>query len=108
MKLIIYDAASSNDNPGQDSPLQGKKRKIEIQSFGTSQERVQALASQFPGQSISFYDTSDGPPGWTDVAEDTIDALCAALAARPQLTVYKPGKQIIATLTTSVQIHSLV
>ncbi len=101
MKAIIYEAATSIDfpptDPGPGSGFQGKKRTVEIQESGTSRERCQALASQFPGQTISFYHISDGRPGWTDVAEDTIDALSAALEARTQLRVYKQGKQKSAT-----------
>ncbi|DBA92136.1 TPA: hypothetical protein ACH3X1_015861 [Trebouxia sp. C0004] len=74
VKSIIYEAAMSINIPPE---IQGTQQAVEIQESGTSRERCQAIVSQFPGQSISFYNISDGRPGWTDVAEDTIDALSA-------------------------------
>ena len=90
MKLIVYEAATPNEEPPENA---GTKREVEIPDSGTPQERCQALIRQFPGHRISFYDTSDGLPGWTDVAEDTVDALSGVVQARRQLRVSKQGKQ---------------
>ena len=95
MKLIVYEAATPNEEPPEN---QGTKREVEILDSGTPQERCQALIQQFPGHRISFYDTSDGLPGWTDVAEDTIDALSDAVQVRRQLRVFKQGKRNTAAL----------
>ena len=89
MKLIVYQAATSNDTPHEN---QGTKREVSIPVSGSAQERCQELFCQFPGYCISFYDTADDLPGWTDVTEDTIDALGSAVQARRQLRVIKQGK----------------
>ena len=88
MKLIVYEAATSNDTPNKN---QGTKKEVMIPDSGSAQERCQALVRQFPGYCISFYDTADDLPGWTDVTEDTIDAVGSAVQARRQLRIVKQG-----------------
>ena len=46
MKLIVYEAATSNDTPHEN---QGTKREVVIPEFGAAQERCQALVCQFHG-----------------------------------------------------------
>jgi hypothetical protein len=89
LKLIVYEAATSNDTPLEN---QGTKREVVFSSSGSAQERCQALLRQFPGHCISYYDTADDLPGWTDVTEDTIDAVDTAVQARRQLRIVKQGK----------------
>ncbi len=89
MKLIVYEAATSNETPHEH---QGTKRDIAIPSSGSAQERCLALFRQFPGYCISFYDTADDLPGWTDVTGDTIAALSSAVQARHQLRIVRQGK----------------
>ncbi len=89
MKLIVYEAATSNETPLEN---QGTKRDIVIPNSGSAQERCLALFCQFPGYCISFYDTADNLPGWTDVTEDTIDAVSSAVQARRQLRIVRQGK----------------
>jgi len=90
MKLIVYEAATSNDTPPNEN--QGTKRDIVIPNSGSAQERCLALFRQFPGYCISFYNTADNLPGWTDVTEDTIDAVSSAVQARRQLRIVRQGK----------------
>ena len=89
MKLTVYEAATSNETPNDN---QGTKQDIAIPNSGTAQEQCLALFRQFPGCSVSFYDTADNLPGWTDVAEDTINAVSSAVQARHQLRVVRQGK----------------
>ncbi len=89
MKLIVYEAATSNETPHAN---QGTKRDIVIPNSGSAQERCLALFGQFPGYCISFYDTADNLPGWTDVSEDTIDAVSNAVQVRRQLRIVRQGK----------------
>ena len=88
MKLIVNEAATSNDTPSKN---QGTIREVVIPNSGSAQERCQALVRHFPGYCISFYDTADDLPGWTDVTEDTIDAVGSAVQARRQLRIVKQG-----------------
>ncbi len=87
MKLIVYEAATSNETPNEN---QGTKRDIVIPDSGSAQERCLALFRQLPG--CCFYDAADNLPGRTDVTEDTIDAVSSAVQARRQLRVVRQGK----------------
>jgi len=89
MKLIVYEAATSNETPNEN---QGTKRDIVIPDSGSAQDRCLALFRQLPGYCVSFYDAADNLPGRTDVTEDTIDAVSSAVQARRQLRVVRQGK----------------
>ena len=89
LKLIVYKAATPNDTPLEN---EGTKREVVFATSGSAQERCQAILRQFPGHCISFYDTADDLPGWTDVSEDNIDAVITAVQARRQLRIFKQGK----------------
>lgn len=89
MKLIVYQAATPNDAPHMGL---GTRQEVDIPpDLGTPHARCQALLQQFPNCCVSLYDTSDSPPGWVDVSEDTIHAVSSAVQARPQLRIFKAG-----------------
>lgn len=99
LKLIVYEAATANETPPEN---QGTKREVVLSSSGSAQERCQALLCQFPGHCISFYDTTDDLPGWTDVTEDTIDAVGTAVRARRQLRIVKQGNHQVFNVSSFV------